>query len=274
MGRSGPISIGDGRRLTNGNQVIEDHNVSPDGKWIAYSNNLGGNMNLYKMPLGGGDPVQLTHEPGDEFDPQWSPDGTEIAFHNGGVTSHVFVIPAEGGTPVRLPSGPSGGGLPGWSPSGLQIAFVSGRRELWLVSRDRVGGPWHQALPLADSACAVIGRPTRAVQLCRQGSTFTQASPQGRVFWRNDVAVTNHLRVSPFGVFAPDGSTRYTSGVHEDGRRGIWAIPTARGEPRLVIADDDPALVNFGALSVGPGRLYLTVAEYESDVWVAALATK
>ena len=274
VGRSGPISIRDGRRLTNGNQVIEDHDVSPDGKWMAYTNNVGGDMNLYKMPLGGGDPVQLTHEPGDEFDAKWSPDGTEIAFHTGGPTSYVFVIPAEGGTPVRLPSSPSGGGLPGWSPSGLQIAFVSGRRELWLVSRDRVGGPWHEAVPWADSACALIGRPTGAVLLCKRGSTFTQMFPHGRVLWRNDVPATNHLRLNPLGGFAPDGSTRYASGVHEDGRRGIWAIPAARGEPRLVIADDDPALVDFGAVSVGPDGIYLTVAEYESDVWVAKLATQ
>jgi len=40
-----------------------------------------------------------------------------------------------------------------------------------------------------------------------------------------------------------------------------------------VIADDDPALVDRGMLSVGPGRIYLTIAEYESDIWVAKLAT-
>ncbi|MGH7512616.1 MAG: protein kinase domain-containing protein [Gemmatimonadales bacterium] len=275
VGRSGPISIRDGRRVTNGNQVIEAHDVSPDGKWLAYDNNLGGDMNLYKMPLGGGDPVQLTHGPGNEFAPTWSPDGTEIAFYAGIGTTNVFVIPAEGGTPVRLPSSPSGAANPRWSPSGLQIVFWGGRGfEWWLVSRDRVGGPWHEAVPLADSACALTGRRTAAVLLCPRGSTVTQVTPQGRVLSRSDVPVMNHLRLSPFGTSAPDGLTWYASGIHEDGRRGIWAIPTARGEPRLVIADDDPALVDFGGVSVGPGRLYLTVSEYESDIWVAKLATQ
>jgi serine/threonine protein kinase len=41
-----------------------------------------------------------------------------------------------------------------------------------------------------------------------------------------------------------------------------------------VIADDDPTLVDPGWLSVGPGRIYLTISEYESDIWVAKLATQ
>ncbi len=48
-------------------------------------------------------------------------------------------------------------------------------------------------------------------------------------------------------------------------------MPAAGGAPRLVVAFDDPALVAFGVLSVGPDRLYLTVSEYESDIWVANL---
>jgi hypothetical protein len=38
-----------------------------------------------------------------------------------------------------------------------------------------------------------------------------------------------------------------------------------------VVAFDDPALAFLGGLSVGPDRLYLTLGEYESDIWVATL---
>jgi eukaryotic-like serine/threonine-protein kinase len=272
-GKSRPISIRDGRPVTNGNQVIEEHDVSPDGKWIAYGNNLAGDMNLYKMPLPAGDAVPLTHEPGNEFYPKWSPDGREIAYYGGGTITSVFVIPAEGGIPVRLPSTPGGASLPSWSPNGLQIAFSSGGGGLGLVSRDRVGGPWHGAVTL-DSGCVSMGRPPRAALLCVRDTIFSVASLRGRVVWRSNLPVTDHLRVYPFLKPSLDGSTLYASAIHEDGRKGIWAIPAARGEPRRVIADDDPALVDTGWLSVGPGRIYLTVAEYESDVWVAKLATE
>jgi hypothetical protein len=63
----------------------------------------------------------------------------------------------------------------------------------------------------------------------------------------------------------------YVSADHEDGRRGVWAIPVAGGAPRLAVSFDDPALASRGLISVGPGELYLTVSEYESDIWVAKL---
>jgi len=47
----------------------------------------------------------------------------------------------------------------------------------------------------------------------------------------------------------------------------------AGGPPRLVILWDDPNLTIPGTLqppapSLGPDRLYLTVSQYESDIWV------
>jgi len=38
-----------------------------------------------------------------------------------------------------------------------------------------------------------------------------------------------------------------------------------------VMASDDPALDLFGPLAVGRDRLYATLSEYESDIWVARL---
>ena len=40
---------------------------------------------------------------------------------------------------------------------------------------------------------------------------------------------------------------------------------------RLAVAFDDPAVAGSWWLSVGPDRLYLTVSEYDSDIWVATL---
>ena len=74
--------------------------------------------------------------------------------------------------------------------------------------------------------------------------------------------------------YSRDGRTIYGRGTHLDGRRGVWAIPATGGLARQVVAYDDPALAvadHVYGLGVGPDRLYLTVAEYDSDIWVAKL---
>jgi Tol biopolymer transport system component len=84
-------------------------------------------------------------------DPEWSPDGTRIAFTNGG---DVFVINVDGTGLTNLTTAESGNaGGPSWSPDGSRIAYnilnavrvipstggtpstvVSGLREVWEVS--------------------------------------------------------------------------------------------------------------------------------------------
>ncbi len=52
------------------------------------------------------------------------------------------------------------------------------------------------------------------------------------------------------------------------GLRGLYAIPMEGGRPRLVVRYDDPTMqVHFG-FTIGNGRVYLSVAEYDSDIYV------
>jgi Tol biopolymer transport system component len=280
LGRSAPISIRNGRPVTNGTQVIEQHDVSPDGRWLVFDSNRRGNMDLYKVPVGGGDAVPLTALPGDEEGPRWSPDGREIAFYAGAPGSpgstQIMVMPAEGGPPSTLTNGFGRNTNPAWSPTGLAIAFWSyrtGTFRIWLISRDRVGGAWHDAVPLTDFNCnAPAWPPDGSGVVCALGDSLALVSPSGRVLARRDIRATLGLSLDAFLRYSRDGRTIYGHGRHRDGREGIWAIPVAGGAPRLVVAYDDPALVNtFGILDVDRDHLYLTVAQYESDIWVADL---
>jgi Tol biopolymer transport system component len=276
LGRSTATSIEDGRPVTSGSQVIELSDVSPDGHWLAFDSNVRGRKDLYKIPLGGGDPVALTAMPGNEEGPRWSPDGREIAFHysapGSSALSQVMVMPAEGGSPIALTNSPGYNSYPAWSPSGLEIAFTSNRTgamRIWFLSRNSVGGAWHETGPFAACDFVADWTPDGSGVLCDAGTDLIFVSPQGRELWRRNLIPTSGL-VFFYARFARDGRTIYVAGWHRDGRKGAWAIPVAGGAPRPVVVTHDPG-VTVSGLSVGSDRLYLTVSQYESDIWVANL---
>jgi len=286
LGQQQTLSIADGRALTSGTQVIETPAVSPDTRWLAFDSNRRGDMDLYRMPIDGGEAIPITDFPGDEFSPEWSPDGTEIAFYaqdtacaRGVSESEVMVIPAQGGVRRSLTCSPGYDYYPSWSPDGLTVAFSSmrtGQREIWAVSRDSVGGAWGEPVQLTDFGGTAVtwapdGRGVLGAKL-NQTEVF-EVNRDGRILWSRDFMAANGLTVQGSAKYSRDGRTLYFGGIHRDGRVGIWAMPAAGGAARLLIAFDDPALTvpSGGFISVGPDRLYLAVSQYESDVWVANL---
>ncbi|NJD11811.1 MAG: hypothetical protein FIB01_15685 [Gemmatimonadetes bacterium] len=284
LDRQAPVSIADGQQVTRGSQVIELHDVSPDGRWLAFDSNVRGDMNLYRMRLAGGDAIPVTDFRGDEFEPRWSPDGGEIAFYAAepscpGGLSEVMVLRVEGDARSVVTCSPGFDLLGVWSPNGLSIAFVSertGRREIWVVSRDSVGGAWGNAVQLSDSGISARldwSPDGRGILSSRAGSELFLVGLDRRIVWRHNLTAVDSLTLTGRIRYARDGRTIYFGASHRDGRAGIWALPVAGGPARLAVAFDDPALVAAfgGMISVGPDRLYLTVSEFESDIWVADL---
>jgi Tol biopolymer transport system component len=105
--------------------------------------------------------------------------------------------------------------------------------------------------------------------VCDAVADLVRVSSGGEVLAR---LVTSSAVVRPrFPVFSPDGSRIYFHGVQEDGSQGIWWIPPEGGSPTKVVAIDDPAVMLFSAFTVDSERLYFTLAEYASDIWVMDL---
>src|SRR5438093_3903501 len=107
---------------------------------------------LWIVPRAGGEARRLTTGPGIEANPQFSPDGTQIAFtgeYDGNVD--LYVVPATGGIPKRLTWHPSADGVLVWAPDGKKILFASNRTsysrfaKLFTVSLD---GGLEEELPI------------------------------------------------------------------------------------------------------------------------------
>jgi TolB protein len=79
--------------------------------------------------------ARLTHSAAHEFDPSWSPDGSQIAYRSErSGNPEIWVMDADGSGQRRLTEGLS----PAWSPDGSLIAF-SGREGLSLIRPDGTG---------------------------------------------------------------------------------------------------------------------------------------
>ncbi len=84
---------------------------------------------IWIMPKAGGQAVQVTHSPGEESYPKFSPNGSEIAYtasYNG--NHDVYVMPSKGGVPTRLTYASYYDRMVDWHPDGKRILFAS-RRE-------------------------------------------------------------------------------------------------------------------------------------------------
>ncbi len=76
-----PRAGGSARRLTSfPGQTLNPH-FSPDGKWIAFSGEYAGNLDVYVVATEGGEPRRLTWHPGGDLVQGWTPDGKSILFH-------------------------------------------------------------------------------------------------------------------------------------------------------------------------------------------------
>jgi tricorn protease len=154
---------GNARRLTSFQGQTINPKFSPDGATIAFSGDYGGNIDVYTVPVDGGEPTRLTWHPGADTVQGWTPDGKSVMFASPRATAapnatpRFWTVPAAGGVeePLPLPRGYQGK----ISPDGRRIAYRMNtswdderrnyrggqNRPIWIVDLktfDLVSPPW------------------------------------------------------------------------------------------------------------------------------------
>jgi len=141
-----PVAGGPAERLDTGFAVRcnNDHGYSPDGQWLAISDQSQGDRRsrIYVLSAAGGTP-RLVTPLGPSYWHGWSPDGRTLAYcaERGGEYD-IYTIPAEGGTEIRLTTAPGLDDGPDFSPDGRWIYFNSertGHMQIWRMRPDGTG---------------------------------------------------------------------------------------------------------------------------------------
>lgn len=111
-------------RLTFDSGLTTDPAISPDGKLVAYASDRAGqgSLDIWVQYLGG-EPVRVTHNPADEFQPSFSPDGTQIVYRSNQNPPGIYMISSLGGGEPRFIA--QGGDRPRFAPDGKEILFAN-----------------------------------------------------------------------------------------------------------------------------------------------------
>ena len=114
---------------------------SPNSSTIVYTGkDAEGDQEIFTIgatPSGGTlpTPVKVTDSPLlEEFGPDYSPDGSAIAFYGRDLSSadddyEIYTMPAGGGTPTQLTHNTRPDGWPDYSPDGSTIAYTGSETE-------------------------------------------------------------------------------------------------------------------------------------------------
>ena len=264
-----PVTTAAATRITNANETIEAMTISPDEKWLLYDSDLSGNADLFRLPLSGGDPEQLTTDRADDFAPDASPDGREVVFHSWrGGSRDIYVMRLDGRGVERVTDSPLQEALARWSPDGKAVAYTNLAPALGLwVSRRDSAGHW--------------GKPKQL----RVGGFFPVWSPDGRSIAFTTTVIGGTMKV----ISVESGVERtlvegigqiqwtawvksgliYLCGHDAQGNAAIWSLSPAGGAPRLIVRFDPLLHPSFRpVLAVGNGKFYFSTEDRESDVWV------
>jgi len=200
---------------------------SPSGEWVAFrgGDSLDTDVQIFVVSANGTNQADLTKAPGTiNLDPNWSPDGSKIAFtslRDG--NSEIYVMNSDGSDQHRLTNNPASDYRPRWSPGGRSITFLSnrdGKNEIYVMQPNGIGqspitDPPHDVTDYEWSPYSQL-----AFVSSRSGNEDIYATTWGTF---GEAQLTSDSLNQNDPAWSPDGSRvayKSTDGIHVVGKNG------------------------------------------------------
>lgn len=230
----------------------------------------------------GGTALQITHSPGEESYPKFSPDGKTIGYTaNYSGNSDVFTIPVTGGVPTRVTYNSFADRMIDWHPNGNQILFASAREngisrlnQFFLV--DKNGGfpqklniPYGELASFSDDGkqLAYITKITENYPFKRyRGGLTSDVIIYDFASNKTELITTNEANDGK-PAWAGD-KIYFLSDRDKNMRLNIWEYNTKSKEKKQVTKFND---FDISFLSAGPSEL---IFEIGGDLYLMDLGTQ
>ena len=227
---------------------------------VVFTSVRDGNLEIYLMDAYGGNQENLTNHPAYDGQPDWSPDGTKIAFVSGrdGDSSQIYVMDADGKNVIRLTEGRETKGHPDWSPDGRKIAFSVDHREDYIAVMDPDGRNREKLVDQAGFPSWSPDGKRIAFMSGRDGANELYVIGVGGLRHRR---VTHDLAPKLYSSFSPDGR-RIAYEAHHEGFHHIYVVG-ADGRNRVRLTHNEEG--HSGPAWTPGGRM---IAYYVADgIW-------
>ncbi len=217
-----------------------DPQISPDGKWVAYTvTTIDQKANrrvsrIWFSPLDGSHPaVPYTAEGVSSTSPRWSPDGRFVAFLStrDGNRAQIWLLSRNGGEARRLTNLDGGASSLEWSPDSTRIVCLTRTGPPPSKASD-VRHYTHANYKFNDtgyfddrrSHVVIVDMKTSAAKQITDGNNWNDLDPH----W------------SPDSTRIAFVSNRTGKEFDFDRNTDVWVIPAAGGEPAKVSDHDGP----------------------------------
>jgi len=295
LGANHAVIRGNGQAVTSPGTTAWEQTMSRDGKKIAFVGIRAGRWDLWEKSLVDGHETPILMDEYRRHYPQWSPDGTQLAYVRQGPTSQdmqLMVWSSQNHTEEALTASLSDDVLVyDWSPDGKQL----------LLSRSNADTHRHEvwALPLAAAPHAeavahrITSDPTYDLYqphfspdghwILFEAVTDTPTGGESALYvipatggsW---IRITDGKRWDDKPRWSPDGNTIYFVS-RRGGFFNVWGIQfdpakgRAIGEPFRVTEFEKPSLkvpetISLVAFSINQDKLVLTMEEVSGSIWV------